>query len=62
MRPSTKYQPTSFSNVCTNPDCGNGLPRYRGFGLPAQKNCAECGQPMRRIKGEPGGTYHPPRR
>lgn len=58
----TQYQVSQYSNVCVNPECPSGLPHYQGIGKPARRNCPQCGQPMRRIQGEPRGTYHPPRR
>ena len=54
----TKYQVKQFSSVCVNSNCEDGLPRYRGFGKHTRRNCPKCGQPMRRIKGEPRGTTH----
>jgi hypothetical protein len=45
-----------YTNICTNPKCPHGLPHYEGFGKPAHRNCGTCGQPMRRIQGEPAAT------
>ena len=58
----TKYEVTPTSDICTNPNCAEALPHYAGIGekVPGRK-CYLCGKPMRRIQGEPRGTYHPPR-
>lgn len=53
MRSSTKYQVNSHSNICVNKDCQRGLPHYAGYGKSARRRCGSCGQPMRRIEGEP---------
>lgn len=62
MRSATKYQIHQYTDICTNPACSSGLPHYAGIGKPAHRKCPLCSKPMRRIQGEPRGTYHPPRR
>lgn len=58
IRTSTKYQVNQYSNICVNPDCPSGLPRYKGFGKPAHRKCSKCGASMRRIQGESRGTRY----
>jgi len=59
IRSATQYDPHPTTDICTNPACKQGLPHYAGIGILARKNCPNCGQPMRRIRGEPYGTPHP---
>jgi len=62
MKTSTKYYRTQYSNICVNPHCPDGLSHWAGYGEPSGGKCSTCGQQLRRIRGEPRGTYHPPRR
>lgn len=56
---ATKYYLKQKSLVCTNPNCANGLPHYRGFGKKTDANCQRCSQPLVKIENEPVGTSHP---
>lgn len=59
----TKYNVNPTSIVCVNPQCAEGAPRYKNTGKRAAGNCYSCGKStLRRIQGEPAGTYHPPQR
>ena len=58
MRVSTQYQVNTYSHICTNPECPDGLPHWKGFGKATRRKCPICGKPLRRIKSEPRGTKH----
>jgi len=60
IRAAMHYDVNPTTDICTNPECPQGLPHYARIGKLARRNCPDCGQPMRRIRGEPYGTPHLP--
>ena len=48
----------TYSYICTNGKCSEGLAHWKGFGKKTSRKCYKCGKPMIRIKGEPRGTPH----
>ena len=58
MRVATTYQVNRYTNICVNANCPRGLPHWAGFGEPAHRRCRVCGQPLRRIRGEPRDSRH----
>jgi len=50
---ATKYDVNPKSYICTNPECSNSLPHYKGIGKESRKKCPECGAKMQKVWGEP---------